>query len=86
MTFRKWLYQQCNRDDPVGDLARDFCDDHNKPKGLLTLNKFESYLINVDACEDAIDTLHREWAEYECVIKHKIFNHLKWQLQEYVAA
>jgi len=27
ITFRQWLIQQKGRNDPVGDLARDFADD-----------------------------------------------------------
>jgi len=60
MTFMTWLSQQIDRDDPVGDLARDARDDDKAPRSV---GAFERYIQRVGclgaqkACAGAI----REW-------------------------
>ncbi len=45
MIFSTWLFQQQDRNDPTGDLARDYQDDPRRPKGRrLNVEQFAAYL------------------------------------------
>lgn len=72
ITFRRWLKQQGSRDDPIGDLARDFQRDkqnvlrffRSETEPNLSLRRFYSYLRRQNACSDARQALisaYREW-------------------------
>lgn len=37
-TFATWLSEQTDRDDPIGDLARDFVEDTSAPHNLFALS------------------------------------------------
>ena len=56
--FLKWLKLQIERNDPIGDLARDWIDD-GKPK-IFTLD----YLYSKNACSGAIDAYHAANVEF----------------------
>lgn len=62
-TFRAWLLQQTDRDDPIGDLARDFkqdtCCQATSPGGMLKHMQGHS---PCQAAEDAFDAAVLEWA------------------------
>lgn len=74
ITFCRWLRQQAERDDPIGDLARDFADDK---RGVLQwfrvedwpnppLSRLYTMLRFRFACSEALDTLvaaYREWQQ-----------------------
>jgi hypothetical protein len=57
-TFEAWLLRQVDRDDPVGDLAKDYRDDRHD--GKLTY----SYLLSRGACDAAIEAFHRAKREF----------------------
>ena len=61
MTFRQWLRQQENRDDLIGDLARDAGHDPNAPQAGT---EWPDYLISADACLGAISALESALEEY----------------------
>lgn len=75
-SFRRWLLDQVKRNDPVGDLAKDFARDCRKkwrrklpplPK-LITPESLRPYLRNRGACEGALAALtkaEREWRKEE---------------------
>lgn len=57
MTFEQWLKKQNKRNDPVGDLSRDFIES-NDP----TCSK--KILMERSACRGAFDALHQAIKEY----------------------
>lgn len=63
MTFNQWLKQQIERDDPIGDVARDVSrDDRCKPQN--TLVSWRNFLSAAGACQGAHDALDEAWDEY----------------------
>ena len=62
-TFRSWLGAQADRDDPVGDLARDATDDRCWTG--VGWRSLASHVLNVhDAGRQVAETLHRARDEY----------------------
>lgn len=61
--FTRWLRQQRDRNDHVGHLADDCHHDRDWPH-RATLAGFEDYLVECGAIPEAIDALHRAWAEW----------------------
>ena len=61
--FIVWLRAQDKRDDPVGDLARDFKAD-GRARGIRTLAALTEHLLRCDACEGALDSLVQAGAEW----------------------
>lgn len=63
INFKTWLYKQKDRDDPVGDLARDAIQD---PKCPLRLEAWKAYLtLDIDACESALNAFERAKTEFK---------------------
>ena len=62
MTFNKWLKQQVDRDDPIGDLARD-TERAGYPKGS-TLKAWQAHLFYACACPEASHALDEAWQEW----------------------
>lgn len=63
MTFMEWPKKQTERDDPIGDLARDAkADRRHKPKSRAGWQRFLSL---VGACYEAKDAANEAWDEYE---------------------
>ena len=65
--FRQWLRQQEERDDPIGDLARDMAHDHNQTAHNPSLPDLYHYLKANRACREAFHALieaYREWQSY----------------------
>ena len=65
-TFLVWLYNQKQRDDSVGDLARDCASDKStdKPRRTHTLDIWHDYLFSHNACDGAHSALDGAWSEY----------------------
>jgi hypothetical protein len=57
MTFEEWLVTQKNRNDPIGDLAKDFDFTRNKKCDEKHLGRWE-------ACKEAYDALKEARKEY----------------------
>jgi hypothetical protein len=82
-TFTAWLLRQRKRDDPIGDLARDFKSDRDnthrraaEPKlpHQITPASLRSYLTHRGACDGAQDALlsaAREYRLYNKNCQHK---------------
>lgn len=64
-SFKAWLQQQLQRNDPVGDLARDAGDDKNAPSGRKSFLAWRSYLQSRWAHRDVMRTLKEAWGEFE---------------------
>lgn len=65
--FTKWLRQQEQRDDPIGDLARDLARDQYYRLTNPGLNQIYNYLRARGACDEALAALveaYREWQSY----------------------
>ncbi|WBS02380.1 YozE family protein [Pseudoduganella sp. SL102] len=60
-SFRQWLRTQKNRDDIVGDLARDVLDDSKAPSGRLSKGEWRDYLGGRDHLVNALD---EAWAQF----------------------
>ena len=63
-TFYLWLMAQIERDDPVGDLARDVKIDANAPQYAFRERTWMQHLENSHACEGALDALKRAFDEF----------------------
>ena len=67
MTFTRWLKKQKDRKDPVGDLAIDFLEDHERPK-VTDLSALHEHLATERAesnAHRALDTAWKEWSDAE---------------------
>lgn len=62
--FYSWIKKQKNRDDPIGDLAKDIISDRKFPKSIDNLKTHTSYLVYKGACQGALDALNIAWNEY----------------------
>ncbi len=62
MIFEKWLLKQRKRNDPIGDLARDFAS-HKQWHPRLKLTR--EVLVDEDACQGAFDALEQATCEWE---------------------
>lgn len=60
MTFQTWLVKQVDRDDPIGDLARDVDADPYAPGGFYPLRAYIRSIGCPKAC-DALGAAIREW-------------------------
>ena len=71
MTFLQYLRQQYDRQDPVGDLARDALDepDPDMPRRQTTRERWQRYLSLHQACEGAMDALDEAWDEYDALME-----------------
>jgi len=65
ITFRQWLMQQKWRNDPVGDLARDFVDD-DCAKRLRSPKSIQRHIeFGHNACPAALEALREAIREYK---------------------
>jgi len=62
--FSNWLFKQRERDDRIGDLARDAIADNTWPRQASKKNSFLAYLKKVSACDDAISSFKEAWIEF----------------------
>ena len=63
--FRTWLRKQQQRDDPVGDLARDMHRAHAWPSRANTLPTLTRHLRRMGACHGACEALQRAFTEWQ---------------------
>lgn len=63
-SFYRWLLKQEDRDDPIGDLAKDTQKDEAFPINTNALKNIESHLINRLACDEAIQALREAHVEF----------------------
>jgi hypothetical protein len=62
--FKTWLLQQVDRNDPIGDLARDLRDDGTA--GVVSMTRFETTYQMCDAARRALKAARREYRTW-CV-------------------
>jgi hypothetical protein len=64
--FLDYLKKQLERDDPIGDLARDWDQDKNegKPKEITKLKELQDYLDARFSCAGADEAAEDAWAEW----------------------
>lgn len=68
VTFNTWLGLQSDRDDPVGDLARDAASDPDWPD-VEALDRLQDHIIGAaNAGSPALPALERAWAEWETAV------------------
>lgn len=68
VTFKGWLRNQERRQDPVGDFARDWCDDPDAPP-VFSHRQVERHLLGLDVGEDVHAASRRAWDEW-MVVRH----------------
>lgn len=61
--FRNWLQSQRDRQDPVGDFARDFLADH-RMRGLSSISSIDRVLVERRVGQKVLDARDRAWREY----------------------
>lgn len=66
MTFNQWLKQQVERDDPVGDVARDAMKDARRKPYRGDREAWHNFLGAAGASWEAHEALDEAWDEYEC--------------------
>ena len=64
-TFTNWLSMQRDRQDPIGDLARDVEKDPRWPRSGKTVESYERYLAQRGADPNGIAALFDAWSEYD---------------------
>lgn len=64
MKFEQWLERQINRDNVVGDLAKDVKDDSRPKPSNNTLDAWQTFLFTAGASREAQQALDEAWAEY----------------------
>lgn len=62
--FASWLKKQIDRDDPIGDLARDAERDDDWPPSDESKGGIESYLHYKRACSEALEAFSDAWQEW----------------------
>lgn len=63
-SFYEWLIFQQERQDIIGDLAKDIYSDDLFPRELVSFEELKEYLEIQGACIGAIDSLKEAWLEY----------------------
>jgi uncharacterized protein YozE (UPF0346 family) len=65
-TFYQWIRKEKNRNDEVGDIAKDILLDNNFPKYVRTSHKkIEDYLKSNNANDCSINSFKIAWDEYK---------------------
>lgn len=62
--FHRWIEDQKDRKDPIGDLAKDIWGDRTFPIAANTHAEIEWYLGMRGAVPEAVDALKHAWAEF----------------------
>ena len=65
--FGEWLRFQVDRDDPVGDIARDLLEDQYAPLATEQRQEIEDYLHRIQASHLALAALREAWDEWSGV-------------------
>lgn len=62
--FYRWLLKQVERDDLVGDLARDVKDDRGFPFAVRAKKEIESYLSWKSGRQKVLEAFKEAWSEF----------------------
>lgn len=62
--FRTWLLNQCDRNDPIGDLASDMKSDSDLPRTFSDIDMLKDHLRSKGAGNEAIFALEDAWHEF----------------------
>jgi hypothetical protein len=68
LTFAQFMKAQEDREDPVGDLARDIARDRTSPKLAKTTRPVWNHLLDVRASHEALKAFGLAWEEYELLL------------------
>jgi uncharacterized protein YozE (UPF0346 family) len=63
-SFYEWLMKQVDRNDPVGDLARDAKSDNQFPVSATHFGRVLGHLAAMGAGQPAKQALQEAWREY----------------------
>lgn len=63
-SFFEWLMEQTDRDDPIGDLARDAKSDMRFPVSATHFGRVLGHLAAMGAGQPAKQALQEAWGEY----------------------
>lgn len=63
--FNNWILSQTNRNDMVGDFARDVKRDTKVPNDNASKDSWLSHLGHRNACQAAINAFEVAWTEYK---------------------
>lgn len=63
--FINWIKEQKDRNDPIGDLARDLIVDRDLPEIVTGYRSFKRYLVGRSAVDGALNALDMAWGEYK---------------------
>lgn len=64
MNFKQWLKRQTDRNDAVGDLARDVEEDWTAPHANAGYKPWKLHLESKGAAQAALDALAEAWREF----------------------
>jgi len=66
MSFLTWIKDQSDRQDAIGDFARDVKAnrDAERPTAKTTKTGWETYLLSKGACDGAFEAFEAAWAEH----------------------
>ncbi len=65
--FHRWMEQQRDREDPIGDLACDVMRDKYFPTGVQSLKEARQHLTNGLASRQALKALASAWREFDAL-------------------
>lgn len=65
--FHRWIEQQRDREDPIGDLACDVIRDKYFPTGVQSVKEARKHLTNGLASRQALKALADAWREFEAL-------------------
>ena len=69
-SFWMWLKHQRDRDDPVGDIARDAQNDKCWPRGSPPWRRLRRHLLDKhNPSEAAYDAMHRAYGEWQKAVQ-----------------
>ena len=78
-TFKRWLATQIDRDDPIGDLAKDAkADPAWRSAKISQYSDAESFLRNKRACFEAMETLEFAYREWELYRRNPDMGRIDW--------
>ncbi len=64
LTWHQWIAKQTDRDDPIGDIARDWQADRARPRSNQGAKIFFYLTFICHACSEAIDAFRDAWFEF----------------------
>ena len=70
--FFRWILRQCERDDPIGDLASDVQSDRSFPRTTNSLEAIRAYLLFRHAAPEAIVAFDEACTEFKAKGKARV--------------